>query len=199
MNGPDPASINPFRDPGSLADYRGTTSRPVLEEYVADEPAGEPAVEHETRTPRTWGWNTWSPGEQLIMIAAVVALGSFFLSWRDAGLIGGSQGFEHLEGYVAVALFAYPVITILRGKDLNHDLVVALAGGAVVFALVVLLNGFEAIGGRPMFGNNGLLDFNGHGLYLYMVAAALFAAGTWTEHGDRVAAEHRQDQASDVS
>lgn len=154
----------------------------------------------ETATPPTptkpaFDWKNWANGQRIILIAGAAAIFSLFLPWVDIG-IATRNGFEK-NGWIGVALFAFPVYAIIARKATKKWVSVVLAvaaifvGAAAYAANVHTVYHSMALGGTDAQCEDPAyrawqqaepcqvetLDLNGSGVVAYLVASAAFLVG----------------------
>lgn len=108
-------------------------------------------------------------GEVVVVLATCIALASLLFNWVEAGIIG-SSGFVQ-GGYWLLGFYIYPAGAVVLNRSMSRPLGVIcsiLACSGV--CLFISFNSFLLEHG---------VRYVGRGLYLFIVASALLAFGSW--------------------
>lgn len=91
-------------------------------------------------------FKNWSLGGKLIFISSCLAVLSLFMSWADMGIVSAS-GFSQ-QGYLLLVFFIYPVVCLLKGKDMSKKigLISSILGIVATLAYMSSLSGFSGTG-----------------------------------------------------
>lgn len=115
-------------------------------------------------------WTAQSLGGKLIIGSGVLAVLSLFLPWADLGFVSAS-GFQQ-DGYLFFLPLIYPVYKAVKLAPLNRIAGLILTGVTVVAAIAFAVSKQVEMMGASV---NGA----GSGLYLFIITAAVMAAGVY--------------------